>query len=459
MVKKQVAVSSAAEMMAAPISKLHFFPQNPRREPNEDQDAIRKELCEEEGVINLARHLSRHGINPLDLPALIAHPKLPKHFVVVEGNRRLCALQLLRDPERAPTTASRKVFEKLKAEGVALPTTISAVLFGDADAARVWMSVKHEGAQGGIGTVEWDASQKTRFNQQGERSQTRPKNPNVQALALLDYAQENGLVTPEQRAGIALTTITRYLTNPHVRASLALLNSEDLTTDALPTQFDAAIRRFLHDALPTGIPDQKPQVSSRTSSEDRQKYAEKLRQEGVAPTARDQTPYSPASNAAKAAVAASATPAAARSKQSQDNRTYLIKSGFRETSGDKVLSRLVREGKNIRVDDFVFSANYLVRAILEQMIILYAKPKGIGGSSRDLERWIEACAKHAEKDNPPAPRKVIQIMNKTASSMHSGTAPDTLGAGVRGGIIPLSKDVRRAWDTLEPVFEWLLSQV
>ena len=459
MVKKQAAMSTDAKTIAAPISKLHFYPQNPRREPNEDQDAIRKELCEEEGVINLGRHLSRHGINPLDLPAVIDHPKLPAHFVVVEGNRRLCALQLLRDPERAPTPASRKAFEKLKAEGVVLPAQISAVRFGDAEAARVWMSVKHEGEQGGVGTVEWNASQKTRFNQQGERSLTRPRNPNVQALALLDYAEANALVTPEERGVIALTTITRFLTNPHVRASLALLNGDDLTTDALPMQFDAAIRRFLHDALPTGKLNEKPPVSSRTSSSERKLYAEKLRQEGVAPTARDQTPYSPALNAAKAAAAATAAPAAARSKQNQDTRTYLIKSSFRETSGDKVLSRLVREGKSTRVDDFVFCANYLVRAILERMVVLYAKPHGIGGSTRDLERWIEACAKHAAKAVPTAPRQVVQIMNKTASNMHAGTAPDTLGAGVHGGIVPLGKDTRRAWDTLEPVFVWLLSQL
>ena len=459
MVKKPAKTSSKVEAIDAPISKLHFYPQNPRRDPSEDQEAIRKELCEEDGVVNLARHLSQYGINPLDLPAVIPHPKLPEHWVVVEGNRRLCALQLLRDPERAPTVAARKQFAKFKAEGSALPATISVVKFEDAEAARVWMSVKHEGEQGGVGTVEWNSSQKTRFNQQGERSLTRPKNPNVQALALLDYAQSNAIVTKDQRDQIALTTVTRYLTSPHVRASLALLNGDDLTTDALPMQFDAAVRRFLLDALPTGDPAIKPAVSSRTTSAERAVYAEKLRHDGVAPTARDQTPYSPASNASKAAAAAARPPAAARSKPSSDIRTYLIKSGFAETSGDKVLSRLVREGKSTRVDDFVFSANYLVRAILERMIVLYAKPNGIGGSSRDLERWIEACAKHAASATPPAPRQVVQIMNKTASNMHGSTAPDTLGAGVHGGIIPTGKDTRRAWDTLEPVFVWLLSSL
>lgn len=461
MVQQKHPTPPSVEAIKASISKLHFYPQNPRREPNDDQDAIRKELCEEEGVVSLARHVSEHGINPLDLPAVIPHPKLPGHFIVVEGNRRLCALQLLRDPERAPTPASRKVFSKLNAEGIALPSSISVIKFEDADAARIWMSVKHEGEQGGVGTVEWNASQKTRFNQQGERSVTRPKNPNLQALALLDYAQANSLITADERARIALTTVTRYLTNPNVRAALALLNAEDLTTDALPMQFDVAVRRFLLDALPTGEPGVVPAVSSRTSSAERKLYAEKLRQDGFAPTIRDQTPYSPAANAAQAAAAAVAsTPAASgRSKQNPDIRPYLVKPGFKESTGDKVLARLVREAKNTRVDDFVFSANYLVRAILERMIVLYAKPHGIGGSTRDLEKWIEACAKHAAAATPPAPRNVVQIMNKTASNMHAGTAPDTLGAGVHGGIIPSGKDIRRAWDTLEPVFVWLLSRL
>ena len=183
MAKQKVIEEQNFEVIEVPINQLHFFPQNPRREPMADEDAIRVALCEDEGVVNLAKHVAAHGLNPLDRIALVAHPKLPGHYVAVEGNRRLCALQLLRDPERAPKPSAKKIFAKLNAEGVSVPASISAVLFAKEDGARTWMSVKHEGEQGGIGTVDWDATQKARFNRQGATGQTRPKNPNAQSLS------------------------------------------------------------------------------------------------------------------------------------------------------------------------------------------------------------------------------------------------------------------------------------
>lgn len=455
MAKQKMIEEQNFEVISAPINKLHFFPQNPRREPMMDEDAIRTALCEEEDVVNLAKHLSVYGMNPLDRIALIAHPKLPGHYVVVEGNRRLCALQLLRDPERAPKASAKKIFAKLSVEGISVQANISAVLFAKEDGARTWMSVKHEGEQGGIGTVDWDATQKARFNRQGATGQTRPKNPNVQSLALLDYAEAKGLLSADERGNIAITTITRYLTNPNVRAALALLNSEDLTTDATSDQFDTAIRRFLLDAVPTGDPKAPPSVSSRTSSSERKAYAEKLRQDGVAPTERGEAPYVPSSKAESTSAASKAT-AGKRSKRNPDLRPYVVRTDFRDISGDAALSRMVIEGKKLRVDDFVFSANYIVRAILERTINLYAKRHGIG-VTRDLEKVITACAKHAEKRTPAAPRQIVQVMNKTASNQHASHAPDTLGAGVHGGVIPSAKDIRRNWDTLQPVFDWLLA--
>ena len=448
------------EEISAPTSRLHFHPQNPRREVMADEEAIIAALCEDEGVVNLAKHISAHGLSPLDRIAVIAHPKLPDHFIVVEGNRRLCALQLLRDPERAPTAGAKKVFTKLKAGGVQIPSKIEVVRFAKADAARTWMSVKHEGEQGGIGTVEWNSTQKARFNQQGSTGQTRPRNPNVQSLAVLDYAEGKGLITAAERAKIAITTITRYLSNPNVRAALALLNAEDLTTDADRAQFDLAIQRFLFDALPPADPTSTSAVSSRTTSPERKAYAEKLRQDGVAPTDREEPPYSPAAKAETAAAATSATAStnAKGGKKSPDVRKYMIPSGFRQTANDAALTRIVNEGKKLRVDDFVFSTNYLLRAVLERIVHLYAKKNGIG-ANRDLEKLITACADHAaNKATPPAPRSVVQVMNKTASNQHLTHSPDTLGAGVHGGMTPTARDNRRNWDTLQPVFEWLLTR-
>lgn len=219
--------------------KLHFDPVNPRGEPEPDEERIRDLFAVQNETFILATHLAENGQNPLDRLGIIEHPKLPGHFVIREGNRRLCAMQLLRDPERAPTEATRKAFQKLASAGRSVPDKVPAVLFHEKHKARVWMSVKHEGPQGGLGTLQWGAKEKTRFNREGETGITRPKNPNRQAEALLTYAVKEGLISPEERNLIALTTITRYL--PNVRTALALLNTEDCTTNARSTEFNAAL--------------------------------------------------------------------------------------------------------------------------------------------------------------------------------------------------------------------------
>ena len=89
-------------LSAVAVSSLHLDPINPRRDPIEDENEIRRVLCEDEGVLQLARHMAEFGQNPLARIAIIDHPDLPGHYIVPEGNRRLCSMQLLRDPDPAP---------------------------------------------------------------------------------------------------------------------------------------------------------------------------------------------------------------------------------------------------------------------------------------------------------------------------------------------------------------------
>ena len=193
------------------FNRLHFDPVNPRGEPEPDEEKVRASFGSQPETLTLATHIAEKGQNPLDRLAIIAHPKIPGHFVVREGNRRLCALQLLRDPNRAPSVDARKAFQKLASTGRPILDRVNAVLFNEKDSERTWMSVKHEGPQGGLGTLQWGATEKTRFNREGITGKTRPKNPNRQAEALLTYAVNGALITPEERELISLTTITRYL--------------------------------------------------------------------------------------------------------------------------------------------------------------------------------------------------------------------------------------------------------
>jgi len=440
--------------LSVSVNSLHFDPDNPRRDHMDDESEIRTVLCEDERVRKLAAHLARFGQNPLHRIALLPHPKLPRHFIVPEGNRRLCAMQLLRDPSRAPTPVARRYFENLKATGRAFPDKISGVLFHDEETARVWKSVVHEGEQEGIGTVQWGSREKTRHNQRGPIDGTRPKNPNRQAESLLQYGLAQGLITPEQGQKVKVTTLTRYL--PNVRAALALLNSEDSTTNADLGQFNRGLQRFLVDAMPSSKKGTAAPVNSRSDSTARDAYAESLRASGVAPTDRSAQPYDPA-KVPKASQAAAKKTAAGRSSTHPGKRKNLIPSGFVVRNTDPVLLRMVKEGKELDPDEARFSCNYLIRAVVERVVFLYAR-KHCGGGQGKFNDVLQLVQRHASQLPDPPTKGVVGVLKKMGDGKTSYSY-ELLGNGVHGGHVPSASDNRSNWESVQPSLEYLLSKL
>ncbi|MDO9063930.1 MAG: hypothetical protein Q7U25_01825 [Sulfuricella sp.] len=441
------------EDVVVSFSKLHFDPVNPRGVPEPDEEKIRNLFGSQSETLALATHLAENGLNPLDRLGIIEHPKLPGHFVIREGNRRLCAMQLLRDPDRAPTEVARKAFQKLASTGRAISDEVRAVLFHEKHKARVWMSVKHEGPQGGLGTLQWGSAEKTRFNREGTTGVTRPKNPNRQAEALLTYAVKEELITPEERELIALTTITRYL--PNIRTALALLNTEDCTTNARPAEFNAVLQRFLRDAKDTGTPGVRASVHSRSSSAQRTEYAETLRREGVSPVNRDQSPYDPSlASPAKPEGKGGATP---KSAAHPSKRKQLIPNSFVIAIKDNVLLRLVGEGKALHPDEARFSCNYLNRVILERIVHLYATKHGVGRDG-DFADVVQRVIRHAKDSEEQPTRGIANVLTKTADR-RSSYSYELMSNPIHGGSVPSGADNRANWETLQPALEYLLARL
>jgi hypothetical protein len=443
----------AHEDVVIPFSSLHFDPVNPRGEPEPDEEKVRELFGAQPETLKLATHMSEYGQNPLDRIAIVEHPKLPGHFTVREGNRRLCAMQLLRDPKRAPTAVSRKAFQKLADTGRSIPNEVQAVLFHEKPNARTWMSVKHEGPQGGLGTLPWGATEKTRFNREGETGSTRPKNPNRQAETLLTYAVKEGLLTPEERNLIALTTITRYL--PNVRTALALLNTEDCTTNSLRNEFNEALKRFLRDAIGSSAAGGRANVNSRSTAAERTQYAEELRRDGDSPVNRDQEPYDPSLSPTKSG--GNNRTGSKKSVTHPSKRKQLIPGSFVVSVKDNVLRRLVGEGKELNPDDALFSCNYLNRVILERVVYLYATKHGVGRVG-DFAAVVLRVIQHAKGSNEPPTKGILNVLNKTTDK-RSYYSYEMMSNPVHGGSVPTGADNRANWETLQPSLEYLLARL
>ena len=226
------------------VDRIFLYEENPRHEPIETQEEIIEHLCKDEQVFNLARNISEAGTNPLQLVGLVpirdsGSTSTKKVYQVWEGNRRVCAIKLLNDPDLAPPHL-RKDFARLASESGQLPIKrLPAVVFDDHDDLKYWMGIIHDGTQAGVGQLDWDSTQKARhFGSSRNRV----------ALAVLDAAEELGFLTKEERRG-KLTTAQRFLNSPIVREAIGIdsSNPEDITYTRPLENLKVQLSRFVDD--------------------------------------------------------------------------------------------------------------------------------------------------------------------------------------------------------------------
>lgn len=289
----------ANEFRREAVLKILLNRENPRHTPKDNQAEIIEHLVADEEVYNLARHLSQNGFNPLEVTAVFRDED--GNLVVAEGNRRICAAQLINDPNKAPASARAK-FKTLANEAKADVTKVMVREFSDYDTARPWLQILHDGEQDGVGRRQWSPTQKSRA--------TMRKSTDALAVALLDHAEAAGWIAPEDRADILLSTVTRYLANPEVRAALGLSStatSPQIEAYGDRSRFETTTQRFLGD-IKSGV------LSSRSKGKDWRDYARAIETEyGILDASEARwRPSDPDGKAAPAPATAKAKPAALR---------------------------------------------------------------------------------------------------------------------------------------------------
>jgi hypothetical protein len=424
-----------------PLARLHLDPQNPRHDPIADEDQIIAQLFRVERVLAVAKDIAaRGGVSPLERIGVVEMPDNPGHYIVAEGNRRACALKVLHDPQKSPSTKIRTAIEALAKE-TRVPPKFSVVVFRDREVARPWLSLRHLGAQDGAGTRPWDTTQKTRF--------ARGTAPDHLALAVLDRAEKAGWIDAATRQKIALTTLTRYLTNPVVRAALGLGHRSDLIFTHEADEVDAALRQFVLDAVPR----KDAPVHSRTSATERKAYGQSLHAKGIAPTTPLPTPTAPPEPVKQAASKKTRNP------RHPDSRPIVVPSDFVVKHRDKALQRLLFELRGLKPDDgFVFSANYLLRAIIERVMVLYAKKCGAKLPANPPDRMLtKAC--HDALEASGVARNELKNMRIAFSNDDATHSLNTLGAAVHGAHSPTRKSLISAWDNWESCLKLMLERL
>jgi len=426
-----------------PLTKLHLDPENPRFDPIDDEDRIVAQLLATERVLAVAKDISQKGgISPLDRIGVIELAGTPGHFLVVEGNRRACALKLLHDPRKAPNPKMKAAVEAIVQEAETSPVTrVPVVVFRNREAAKPWLSLRHLGEQGGVGTRRWNTAAQARFA--GGAS------PDKLAVDLLDRAQASGWIDEAQRKTIPVTTLRRYLGNPVVRAALGLGSPRELIFTHEASEVDRALKHFVLDALPDE--DGKSNIHSRSNAEAWRNYGQSLHASGIAPKSLLPAPEYPPP------PVKTANTKGERNPQSPDNRKYIISSSFVVKHRDKNLQRILRELRNADPEEFPFSVNYLVRAAIERVMVLFAQKHGFHKPKQPDNVLIQLC--HQELEKLGVPPTKVKNMRVAGSNQDSTFSLDTLGAAVHGAHLPTRRGLIAVWDNWEPCLSLMLEKM
>lgn len=243
------------------LTNLCLDLQNPRKVTSSQEEAF-EYLCDDVKIGELAEDIVSNGLNPLELIGVFK--EINGLWCALEGNRRICALKLLNEPELAPTSKLKQKFQKLKASWSDPITSIECVCFDSRDEADIWLDRLHQGLQDGIGRKEWDSEQKSLRSEKPE---------NKRALMVLGYARQMKWVSETDTAG-KLTTASRYLNNEGFRKTLGL--DDDITTlkrTRPETAFNLLMHQFTKDLINSKI---DGWVSSRANKIKITEYAEHL---------------------------------------------------------------------------------------------------------------------------------------------------------------------------------------
>lgn len=200
------------DVISFPIERVHLFENNPRHGYIADPGKIISRLVEEEQVYELAKSISSRGTNPLELIGVVRIDDKDEEgdatYVVWEGNRRVCAIMLLNDPELAPPKW-RKRFQALS-DATDYIEEIEGREFEDTGVLEFWMRNIHNGTQKGRGRKEWGPDEQHRDN---------PTKKYAIAFELLERAEHAGLISAGDRKG-KLTTLQRFVGTDALRKVL-----------------------------------------------------------------------------------------------------------------------------------------------------------------------------------------------------------------------------------------------
>lgn len=437
-----------------PISSLLLDSRNPRLGSTPDgQAAIFERIMKVKGgtVLALTEDIASNGLNPSDLTMVIADAIHPNKYIVLEGNRRLSALQALCDPTVCEGLLTKPRLSKLQKDSrkflLRQERRVHCVQFSAREEARHWILLKHTGQNRGAGVVDWDAGDKRRFESQGDT-------PPLE-MQILDLLHGRGAIPAETLRGFPTSTLKRLLSTPEVRTACGI-SSRDGVLELLAG--DDSVSALT--AVVKELADPNTSVGSFYTAKQRRQYATFIATRTPLRNAREPGGGDVVDPAAPPADAAQDRPS--RRARRKGPRSRLIPSDCLMKISHPRIRNIAEELASIKVDSHPNAVSILLRVFVELSADCFLekhreiKPHHREDREASLAAKLKAIAEHLVKDGVLDKDSAAPVRASGGSESFLSPSMPVMHAFMHNRhMFPAPGDLRANWDRLQPFMQAL----
>ncbi len=475
-----------------PLDELLVDTENPRlADTMSDERAAILGILHDQGVklVSLAEHVAEHGFSPIDLP--LVYPGDSGRYIVAEGNRRIAALKILRNPFIIHG-ADPKLLKKFAAIAAArpnLPDSLTCVVLLSEAERNLWVKLRHGGEDGGVGLSEWKAKEKARFAARHTPDKTNRMEFSLQIVDLVRSRCTPGEI--ELLNAIPITTLERMVGDPAVRKALGIdrnaggvlitIDDEESVLHALKLLVLEIARKDVKVGDVMSKPERQEKIDGWPEERKPGLRGEPTPPKPIHPS----TPYAPANpttagapSTSPATSGASVSPAPSASAathqnpslptsqsgngntriHSPDNRKKLVPQSFSVKIDDLKVKRIFIELKKLDIEEFENAAAVLLRVFLELSCEVFLTNNSVQFDDKEkLRKKMEKVADYWEQNSILKKTEITAWRNAVCSN--DLFSLNVLHAHVHSlQSIPKKRDLIRTWDEISFYVEKLWRQ-
>lgn len=445
------------------IGNLLLDTSNYRIIKQQNQKGARDAIIAEQGrkLVKLAEDIVRHGLNPFDLPMVIDAEDGNQNFIVIEGNRRLTAVNLMLHPELAKDTPVFAGFSRLhKNHADAIPKVLDCVIAPNKTDALIWINRKHANGLEGAGTEHWSAMAKARADV--EQGTARPDLDAVN-FVLTDPKLDPQLRSLLEGASFNLTTLTRLVTTKELQDALGFTLEAGQLVSSYKKEWVHSVLSDLVKTIAYGERNGIKFTERNIDSVDKRKeFVGELLDAHVGKTKASQSWTVTGNPKPSSAASAAARKTAAKSTPSTEDQPNLIPKKFRLELPAGKINDIFIELKRLDVTTYRHSVSVLFRVFIEQTLREYIEehkislPKdGKGHAVDKLSVRLSHVLAHI-KTAKLLTQKELKPIEVAIANENSLLAPDTLNAYVHSPWMnPEPLELKLAWANIQGFVEAL----